>query len=96
MMNIIITEKEQLQELLTKTVAEAVKRELNPLLSSINTKPVYTIQEVCNLFKVSKRQLQYLRDSRQLSFIQNGRKVLFRWEDLDAFFNQNYVKGGRL
>ena len=94
-MDIIITEKEQLQELLTKTVAEAVKRELNPLLSSINTKPVYTINEVCDLFKVSKRCLQHLRYSRQLSFIQNGRKILFRWEDLDAFFQNNYVRGER-
>jgi len=86
----------QIRAIIDSAVQDAVKKAFQNELKIETRKPVYTIDEICDLFQVSKRHLQYLRDSRQLSFIQNGRKVLFRWEDLDAFFNQNYVKGGHL
>jgi excisionase family DNA binding protein len=85
----------QIRGLIDSAVHDAVKKALQSELKIETRKPVYTIDEICELFQVSKRHLQYLRDSRQLSFIQNGRKILFRWEDLDAFFQNNYVRGER-
>jgi len=94
-MNIIVTNNQDLQELIAKAVAESVSSLIPIITKMVNRKDVYTIEEVCTTFQVSKRHLQYLRDSGQIGYIQNGRKILFRYEDLDTFFNKNYVKGGR-
>lgn len=76
----------KLEELVVQAVSRAIDKRLR--------KPVYTIEEVCDMFGVTKRSLQYLRDTRKLGFIKEGKKILFRAEDLDAFFQANYVKGG--
>jgi len=94
-MNLIEINTEQLVAVLTKTIESVILSELPKIKQSQNTKLVYTIEDVCEMFQVSKRHLQYLRDSGQIGYVQNGRKILFRYEDLDAFFNKNYVKGGR-
>jgi excisionase family DNA binding protein len=80
--------------LIDSAVHDAVKKALQSELKIETRKLVYTIEDVCEMFQVSKRHLNYLRSSAQIGYIQNGRKILFRYEDLDAFFNQNYVKGG--
>lgn len=81
--------------LIDDAVREAILKSFPSKLNIETRQPVYSIDEVCKLFNVSKRHLQYLRDSGQIGYIQNGRKILFRWDDLDSFFNQNYVKGVR-
>jgi excisionase family DNA binding protein len=87
--------EQTIKALIDDAVREALNNSLPKQLNIETKKPVYTINEVCEMFQISKRSLQHLRDSNQIGYIQNGRKILFRWEDLDAFFNQNYVKGGR-
>lgn len=94
-MNLIEINTEQLVAVLTKTIESVILSELPKIKQSQNTKLVYTIEDVCEMFQVSKRHLQYLRDSGAIGYVQNGRKILFRYEDLDEFFNKNYVKGGR-
>lgn len=75
-------------------------KDQNELLASVlevalsARKPVYTITEVCEMFGVSRRHLQYLRDTKQIGYVQNGRKVLFRAEDLDLFFQANAIRKG--
>ena len=76
----------KLEELVVQAVSRAIDKKLR--------KPVYTIEEVCSMFGVTRRTLQYLRDTRKLGYIKEGKKILFRAEDLDAFFQANYVKGG--
>ena len=94
-MNLIEFNHNTLKALIAQAVDEAIKPHIERLAATPNMKPVYTIDEVAEMFDVSKRHLQYLRDSGQIGYIQNGRKILFRAEDLDEFFNKNYVKGGR-
>jgi excisionase family DNA binding protein len=77
--------------LISQAVDEAIKPHIERLAATPNMKPVYTIDEVTEMFGVSKRHLQYLRDSGQVGYIQNGRKVLFRAEDLNSFFENHYI-----
>ncbi len=77
----------KLEELVVQAVSRAIDKQLR--------KPVYTIEEVCAMFGVKKRTLQYLRDTRKLGYIKEGKKILFRAEDLDAFFDKNYFEGGK-
>jgi excisionase family DNA binding protein len=82
-----------LKDLVTQAVNEALEPHLRQLnqMAKPYLKPVYTPEEVAEMFGVSKRHLQYLRDSQQIGFVQNGRKILFRAEDLTTFFDQHYV-----
>jgi excisionase family DNA binding protein len=77
--------------LITQAVDEAIKPHIERLAATPNMKPVYTIDEVSEMFGVSKRHLQYLRDSGQIGYSKNGRKVLFRAEDLNKFFENHYI-----
>ena len=55
-------------------------------------KPLYTNDEVAVLLKVSKRHLQYLRDTQQISYVQNGKKIFYSSEDLENFTKNNTIK----
>ncbi len=77
----------KLEELVVQAVSRAIDKKLR--------KPVHTIEEVCDMFGVTKRSLQYLRDTKKLGYIKEGKKILFRAEDLEAFFQAHYVKGGK-
>jgi len=79
--------------LIDSAVHDAVKKALQSELKIETRQPVYSIDEVCKLFNVSKRHLNYLRTSSQIGYIKNSRKILFRWEDLQQFFETNYVGG---
>ena len=90
-MELIITHPEKIQELVNDAVAKAVSEVLPKVYRQMYKKPVYTNDEICKLLDISKRHLQYLRDTEQISYIQNGRKILYRAEDLEAFFNNNKI-----
>ena len=90
-MELIVTSPEKIQELVNQAVSQAVSEVLPKVYRQMYKKPVYSNDEVCDLLKVSKRHLQYLRDTEQITFIQNGRKILYRAEDLEAFFNANQI-----
>lgn len=90
-MELIITHPEKIQKLVNDAVAKAVSEVLPRVYRQMYKKPAYTNEEVCELLKVSKRHLQYLRDTGQINFVQNGRKIYYRAEDLENFFNMNRI-----
>jgi excisionase family DNA binding protein len=90
----IIIDKKQIKDLVSEAIREAIEPHIEKMGAVPKMKPVYTVDEVCQMFGVSKRHLQHLRDTHQIGFIQNGRKILFRAEDLYDFFNNHTVKGG--
>lgn len=92
MAKLIVAPENEIQQLISRAVENALKDALPRVLREAHTKPVYTTDEVCQLFGVSRRHLQYLRDTEQINYVQNGRKVLFRADDLESFFQAHYVQ----
>ena len=92
MENLIVASEEDLRKLLSDIVQESIKEKIPELLKKANRKDYYTIEETCKILDVSRRHLQYLRDTEQISYVKNGRKIYFKAEDLDEFFNDNYIK----
>ena len=90
-MNTYIPTKNELQEAIQQAVEKAVLERIPELIRRATSKSHYTIDEACEILSVTRRHLQHLRDSNQISFVQHGRKVYFRAEDLDKFFNRNYI-----
>ena len=91
-MDVYIPTRHELEASIGEAVEKAVAQKLPEIVSKVARKPVYSLDETCELLEVSRRHLQYLRDTGQISFIQNGRKIYFRAEDLDEFFEKNYIK----
>lgn len=90
-MQIFIPSKEELSEVVSEAVERAVNDRLPEIIHKATRKKYYTIQEVCDLLDVSRRHLQYLRSTNQIGYVLNGRKVYFRAEDLEKFFEVNYI-----
>lgn len=93
-MNTYISSKDELQKAISEAVETAVSKKLPELIRKATAKPYYTIDEACAILSVTRRHLQHLRDSNQISFVQHGRKIYFKSEDLDHFFSNNYIDNG--
>ncbi|SHG46323.1 DNA binding domain-containing protein, excisionase family [Fodinibius roseus] len=90
-MHTFIPTKDELEEIIQKAVEKTVSDKLPEIIKKTNRKDYYTIEETCEILDVSRRHLQYLRDTEQISYVKNGRKIYFKAEDLDEFFNVNYI-----
>jgi excisionase family DNA binding protein len=53
---------------------------------------LFTTKETCVVLKISLRSLQTYRDSGLIPFIQFGREVRFRQEDIQNFLNDHFIK----
>ena len=90
-MNTFIPSKEVLESTITEAVEKAVTQRLPQIIKKATQKEYYNIEEVCAALNVSKRHLQYLRDSGQIGYVKSGRKIYFKAEDLQEFFDKNYI-----
>jgi len=84
--------KEEFEHTIERTFEQILSDKLPALIREATAKQYLTIAETCELLDVSRRHLQYLRSSGQISFIKNGRKVYFRREDLQDYFDQNLIQ----
>lgn len=84
-------DQNQLKALVADAVHEALAPHMRKLTMAPTTKPAYTVEEAMELLGVSKRTLQYLRDSKQIGFVQNGRKILFRAADIEDYLQNNRI-----
>lgn len=92
-MKIILTTPEELKEIVHRTVKEALDDILPGVIRQASKKEWLSTDEVMDYLQCSRRHVQYLRDSRQLPFSQNGRTIRTNIADLDAFLNDHKVKG---
>jgi excisionase family DNA binding protein len=81
----------QFKALVADAVNEALEPHMRKLTMAPTMKPVYTPIEAMGLLGISKRTLQYLRDSKQISFVQHGRKIHFRAADIQEYLDNNRI-----
>ena len=92
MPNTFFPTKEEFETTIERSFEKLIANRLPNLIRKATEKKYYTIADTCELLDASRRHLQYLRDSGQINFIKNGRKVYFRREDLEKFFDENYIE----
>ena len=93
-MQAFIPTREELQESVRAAVQEAVRSNLPEIIRRATAKEYLTIAETCEALDCTRRHLQYLRDSGQIGYVKSGKKVYFKADDLEAFFNRNYIEAG--
>ena len=92
---VIVTTPAELRRLVAEAVRDAVRAELPGLVQEATRKPYLTPREVRDLTGWSSRTLQHLRDTRQVPFVQSGRKVLYPTDGVDDFLARNTVVARR-
>jgi len=82
------------------SIIEEISKRLNSIekqLQKITKKPsqeqknYLTTQDVAKDLQFTTRHIQNLRDRGELPFIQHGRSVRYKREDVNAFIEQHYI-----
>jgi excisionase family DNA binding protein len=91
-MNAYIPTKEDLEEIISRVTKETVNEVLPEAIRKATRKEWLTTDEVMEMLQCSRRHVQYLRDSGQLKYSQNGRTIRYHIEDVEAFLNSHKVE----
>jgi len=91
-MNVFIPNKEEFEEAIYNAVRKVMREEMPMLIRKATRKKWLTTNDVMDMLQCSRRQVQYLRDSRQIPFSQNGRTIRYCIEDIEVYLNDNKVK----
>lgn len=90
------------EELLTQTIQSAVKeaiaevtKDLHKIIRKGTTPPYLTKEMVMEITGWSGRTIQHMRDTRQIDFIQDGRKILYPTDTLYEFFENHRIKASK-
>ena len=90
-MQTFIPSKEDLKEVVSKAVEKAVMKQLPEIIYKATRKKYYTVQEASELLSVSTRHIYHLKSTKQIGYIKSGNKIYFKVEDIEAFFDENYI-----
>lgn len=69
-----------------------LKRELPKALNKAIKKEWITTDEFMDLTGWSRRTIQYIRDKRKIRFFQEGRRILYSWEDIERYLEENSIE----
>lgn len=92
MPNQFIASKQEFQDTIERKFEQIFADKLPALIRRATEKKYFTISEACELLDCSRRHLLYLRQSGQINYVKNGKKIYFKREDLESFFDTNYIE----
>ena len=91
-MTIIVTDKEGIKTIISDVMREALSEELPKLIREAMHKEYLTPKELKELTGWSSRKMCYLRETRQIPFVQHGRSILYPYDEIKEFFKKHHVK----
>ncbi len=91
-MQAYIPTKEELEQIISQVTKRTVLEVLPEVIREATRKEWLTTDEVMEVLQCSRRHVQYLRDSEQLAYSQNGRTIRYHINDVDAFFNDSRIE----
>jgi len=93
---------ESLEDYLTQTIQKAVKdavaeamKDIHKIIREGTTPPYLTKEMVMEITGWSNRTIQHMRDTRQIDFVQHGRKILYPTDELYEFFENHRIKASK-
>ena len=92
MPKIYFPSKDEFEDTIERKFEKILSDKLPALIRKATQKQYFTISDACELLSCSRRHLLYLRQSGQINFVKNGKKIFFKREDLEAFFDDNYIE----
>ena len=92
-MHAYIPTKEELEEIISRCVKKNIAEALPGAIRKGTRKKWLTTDEVMEILQCSRRHIQYLRDSEQLPYSQNGRTIRYDIDDIEIFLRHHKVRG---
>ena len=89
--SVVVTNPETLRIIIRAAFDDAVSESLPDLVRKATTKQYLTGQEAQEYMGLSRRKLQYLRDTRQIPFVQHGRKILYPSDGIEQFLQDHRI-----
>ncbi|PKD45283.1 helix-turn-helix domain-containing protein [Rhodohalobacter barkolensis] len=94
-MQAYIPDEATLEKVIAKVTRRVVIEILPDVIRKATRKEWLTTDDVMEILDCSRRHVQYLRDSKQLTFSQNGRTIRYHFDDLESFMNSHKVESER-
>lgn len=96
MTKMIITTPEELQQLVTEAVQQALQSSslINPT-SSANERKYLTVSEAAEYLNLAKQTVYGFTSSREIPFIKRAKRLLFTKSDLDAWLAEGKKRSVR-
>lgn len=89
---VIVTNKDQLKELISEVFRSEVNTTLPELVKEATAKPWLTKEELMDLTGWSSRTIQHMRDSNQIPYSKHGRKILYPRKGILEFLEDHHIK----
>lgn len=90
-MKLVITTEEELKDLIKKATSEVLEEVLPGVIRKASMKEWLTTDDVMEYLRCSRRHVQHLRDTNQISFTQNGRTIRYHIDDVLEYLNRGKV-----
>jgi excisionase family DNA binding protein len=90
-MNIYISTKDELKEVVNTAVKQLLEKELPRIIRKAKRKEWLSTNEVMELLDCSRRTMQYLRDEGRIPYSQEGRRILYHIDDIEEYLKNNKI-----
>lgn len=87
----IVTKIDDLRRAVEPVLRSLISELLPDLVRKATRKPYMTGQELADMTGWSRRTIQNLRDTRQIPFVQHGRKILYPTDGIDQFLRDRHI-----
>jgi hypothetical protein len=91
-MHAYIPTKDDLQQLIEAAVERTMRECLPEAIRKATRKKWLNTEETMKLLKCSRRHIQYLRDTEQLPYVQNGRTIRYDIDEIEQFLKNHKVR----
>ncbi|MEX2437322.1 MAG: helix-turn-helix domain-containing protein [Candidatus Paceibacterota bacterium] len=88
---IYLYDKEELEQLIKKAVKQAFEQFMPQAIRQASRKKWLNSNELMELLNCSRRHLQYLRDSKQIPYVQNAKTIRYDMDDVEDFLSKHKV-----
>lgn len=94
--NVVILPESKVKELFKSELEAVLKDRIPAIIRQANRKPYLTTAELEELTGMSSPTQKYHRDSGNLPYSQEGRRILYRTEDVEKFLSERRVQAKEL
>ena len=84
-MEVFIPNREALNDAISKALEKQLEDKLVSIIRKANRKEWLNSKEVMKLTGWSKRTIQNIRDQNRIEFYQEGHRILYKYDDVEAY-----------
>lgn len=89
---VFIATKSEFQEIISETVDAILTRRIPQIIRQANRKEFMTTADLEELTGMTSATQKYHRDAGNLPYSQEGRRILYRTEDVETFISERRVE----